>query len=41
MAREQGYSVIKFQSYRGDGIHYVIFNNFDEILAPRIVVPVE
>lgn len=41
MAQEQGYNVIKFESYRGDGIIYVICKNFDEILSPRIVVPVE
>ena len=41
VARAQGYSVIKVQSYRGGGINYVIFDNFDEILTPRIVVPVE
>ena len=40
LAREQGYSVIKFQSYRGDGINYVIYNNFDNILIPRNVTPV-
>lgn len=40
LAREQGYSVIKFQSYRGDGINYVIYNNFDNILSPRNVKPV-
>jgi len=41
LAREQNYNVIKFESYRGDGINYVIFNNFEEILEPRIVVPVD
>lgn len=41
LAREQGYSVIKFQSYRGDGINYVIYNDFNNILSPRIVTPVE
>lgn len=40
-ARAQGYSVIKVQSYRGNGINYVIFDNFDKILTPRMVVPVE
>jgi len=41
LARNQGYNVIKFQSYRGDGINYVIYNNFEDILIPRIVTPVE
>ena len=41
IAREQGYNVIKFQSYRGDGINYVIYNDFDNNLSPRNVTPVE
>lgn len=41
MARKQGYNVIKFKSYRGDGINYVIFDNFDSILSPRNVTPVD
>ena len=41
VARSQGYNVIKFQSYRGEGINYVLFNNFNQILTPKIVVPVE
>jgi RHS repeat-associated protein len=40
-ARSEGYNVIKFQSYRGSGINYVFYNNFEEILSPRIVTPVE
>lgn len=40
-AKLQGYNVIKFQSYRGDGINYVIYNNFEDIVVPRIVTPVE
>ena len=40
LARNQGYSVIIYQSYRGEGINYVVFNNFDEILSPRIVTPI-
>lgn len=41
LAKEQDYNVIKFQSYRGDGINYVIYNNFDDILIPRIVTPIK
>lgn len=40
IARAKGYNVIKFQSYRGEGINYVIYNNFEEILFPRNVTPV-
>lgn len=40
-ARNQGYDAIIFQSYRGDGINYVIYNNFDDILIPRIVTPID
>lgn len=41
LARTKGYNVIKFQSYRGDGINYVIYNNFEDILSPRNVTPVD
>lgn len=41
LARNQGYNVIKFQSYRGSGINYVIYNNFEDILVPRIVTPID
>ena len=41
LARQKGYSVIKFQSYRGSGINYVIFNNFDNILTPQMVTPID
>ena len=41
LARSQGYNAIKFQSYRGNGINYVIYNNFDDILVPRMVVPID
>jgi len=40
-AKLQGYNVIKFQSFRGDGINYVIYGNFEDIVVPRIVTPVE
>lgn len=33
-------NVIKFQSYRGEGINYVVYNDFDNILFPRNVAPV-
>ncbi len=41
LAKTQGYSTIKFQSYRGDGVNYVLYNNFEDILTPTIVTPVE
>jgi len=41
LARSQGYNVIKFQSYRRSGINYLIYDNFDSILSPRIVAPAE
>ena len=41
IARTKGYNVIKFQSYRGDGINYVIYNDFENILSPRNVTPVD
>ncbi len=41
LARNQGYNVIKFQSYRGEGINYVIYNNFDDIITPQMVTPVD
>lgn len=41
LAKEKGYNVIKFQSYRGSGNNYVIFDEFDSILSPKIVTPVE
>ena len=41
LAKTQGYSTIKFQSYRGNGINYVLYNNFEEILTPKIVTQVK
>lgn len=41
LAKTQGYDAIVFESYRGEGINYVIYNNFDDILSPRIVTPIE
>lgn len=40
-ARAQGYTVIKFRSYRAEGVNYVIFSDFENILSPRIVTPVQ
>ena len=40
-AQIQGYNVIKFESYRGGGINYVVYSNFEEILIPRIVTPID
>lgn len=39
-ALDEGYSVIKVQSYRDSGINYVIYDNFDEILQPQMVTPI-
>jgi len=45
-AMEQGYNVIKFQSYRGPGYNYALLHNplnpfnFDEWLIPQMVSPV-
>ena len=39
-ALDEGYSVIKVQSYRDRGINYVIYDNFDEILQPQMVTPI-
>ena len=41
IARTEGYNVIKFQSYRGGGINYVIYNDFENILLPRNVMPID
>ena len=41
VARMQGYNLIKFESYRGEGINYAIYSNFEDILVPRIVTPVD
>lgn len=39
IALEEGYTVLKVQSYRNSGINYVIYDNFDEILQPQMVTP--
>ena len=39
IALDEGYNVIKVQSYRDAGINYVIYDNFDEILKPQMVTP--
>lgn len=39
-ALDEGYNVIKVQSYRDNGINYVIYDNFDEILQPQMVIPI-
>ena len=41
VARSQGYDVIKFQAYRGEGTNYAIFDNFNDILSPMMVTPIE
>lgn len=40
IALDEGYNVIKVYSYRDDGINYVIYDNFDEILQPQMVTPI-
>jgi hypothetical protein len=39
-ALTEGYNVIKVQSYRADGINYIIYDNFDDILTPKMVMPI-
>lgn len=39
-ALDEGYNVIKGQSYRCEGLNYVIYDKFDEILSPQMVTPV-
>jgi hypothetical protein len=41
LAEKQGYTVIKFKSYRGSGINYVVFDNFKKILSARMVTPID
>ena len=41
LAEKQGYTVIKFKSYRGSGTNYVIFDNFKKILSARMVTPID
>ena len=41
ISRTKEYNAIKFQSYRGDGINYVIYNNYENILSPRNVMPID
>lgn len=41
IARQEGYNGIKFQSYRGSGTNYVIFNNHDSILSARMIMPID
>ncbi len=41
LAEKQGYTVIKFKSYRGSGINYVIFDNFKKILSAKMVTPID
>ena len=39
-ALDEGYTVIKVQSYRDNGTNYIIYDNFDEILQPQMVTPI-
>lgn len=39
-ALSQGYNVIVFSSYRGAGLNYVIYSNFDKILVPLNIAPI-
>ncbi len=41
IAQSNGYSSIIFQSYRGTGTNYAIFDNFNEILNPMMVTPIK
>jgi len=38
-ARAAGYDAIRFPSLRGPGNNFAIFDNFDRILKPQMVVP--
>lgn len=39
-ALDEGYNVIKVQSYRCEGLNDVIYDKFDEILSPQMVTTV-
>jgi hypothetical protein len=38
-AQGLGFNVIAFPSYRGPGVNLAVFNNFNQILSPQMVVP--
>ncbi|HEX3045810.1 MAG TPA: RHS repeat-associated core domain-containing protein [Bacillota bacterium] len=40
-AQALGYDVIAFPSFRGSGINFVIYDNFDDILQPQMISPVQ
>lgn len=40
-AIDAGYDVIKVDSYRDTGTNYIIYDHFDEILTPIMVMPIE
>ena len=37
----QTYNVIKVQSYRSNGTNYIVYDNFDDILTPQMVTPIQ
>lgn len=41
LAEKEGYTVIKFKSYRGSGTNYVIFDNFKKVLSAKMVTPID
>lgn len=41
MAKKKGYDVIKFRSLRDKGINYAVFKNFQNILSPEMIAPIE
>ena len=40
-ALDEGYNVIKVQSYRSNGTNYIVYDNFDDILTPQMVTPIQ
>lgn len=39
-AQDEGYNVIMAPSYRGSGTNYIIYSNFEDILSPTSIVPI-
>lgn len=39
-AQRLGYNAVRYPSERGMGANFAIFNNFEKLLEPQMVVPV-
>jgi hypothetical protein len=39
-AKQSGFDVIRYSSERGLGTNIAIFNNFERLLTPQMIVPV-